>query len=109
MKDTLWDSVGSVKGQFIAKDLLRPQVLGFCFVGGFGHAPQHVSWPGMAPATSALEAWSLNHGTAKEVPEFFVLIQIFDPFYTQSTSDQWWIESVNQLKYVSRGVDKRMI
>ena len=50
-----------------------------------------------------------NHRIAKEVPEFFVLIQIFDPFYTQSTSGQWWIESVNQLKYVSRGVDKRMI
>ena len=36
----------------------------------------------MEPATSALEVWSLNHWTAKEVPEFFVLIQIFDPFYT---------------------------
>ena len=29
-----------------------------------------VSRPGIKPVTPALEAWSLNHWTSREVPEF---------------------------------------
>ena len=33
-----------------------------------------VSWPGTEPVSPALEAWSLNHWTAREFPKTFIIL-----------------------------------
>ena len=38
-----------------------------------------VPWPGIEPGPPALGAWSLNHWTIKEVPDFFIFKHI------------WWV------------------
>ena len=35
------------------------------------HVGLLVPWPGMEPATSAVEAWNLNYWTAREIPRVF--------------------------------------
>ena len=52
----------------------------FIFFSSFvGRAVNHkvcgslVSWPGVEPAPHALEAWSLNHWTTREVPHVFLV------------------------------------
>ena len=36
-----------------------------------------VPQPGVKPVRPALEAWSVNHWTAREVPNFFFLFNLF--------------------------------
>ena len=61
---------------------ISPKFFHFFFLKFFGCAMWHVGitvpQPGIEPMPPAVEAWNLNHWTAREVPKFFYFLIPFN-------------------------------
>ena len=55
----------------------------FFFLPGFMAYGILVPWPGIEPMCPALEAWSLNHWTTREVPSWILNSLAIPPYYVK--------------------------